>query len=195
MKRIFEIFYRKRIALTTTPLNQRITALEAELLTANTQLAELRLENKELLDRVAKLTQQLPSTNHENGLTKSRYVTINLPGELADMFDVQLRGTYNGCAFDYELECSGSNNLLLIRSKQTSVYKIDLEVVGEGPVFIRIKQQIILNDKTSISFNGFATIEIKPDVEDFFVVDYDCHPIKMMYDMAKMNTNRIDVDS
>jgi hypothetical protein len=195
MKRIFEIFYRKRIAQTTSPLNQRITTLEAELLTANTQLAAMQIENKQLADRVAQLTQDLEKTNPDDGLTKSRYVTINLPGELADLDDVPLRGINNGCECDYELECFGDTNLLIIRSKQTSVYKIQLEVVGTGLVTINIKQRLVLNGKLNLSFSGFATIEIKPDVEDFFVIDYNCRPISQLYQQASMNINRIDMKS
>jgi hypothetical protein len=193
MKRIFEIFYRKQIAQTTSPLNQRIVALEAELLAANNQLVNLRHINKDLADQIAKLT----GANQENGLTRSRYVAINLPGELVDMNDVPLRGTYNGCECDYELECvAGSNNtLLLLRSNQSSANKIDLEVVGTGSVLINIKQRLVLNGNASIAFSTLDTVEIKPDVEDFFVVDYYCRPIQQLYEQATMLVNRIDPNS
>lgn len=195
MKRIFEIFYRKRIAQTTTPLNQRITTLEAELLTANTQLAAAQIENKQLADRVAKLTQDLEKTNTEDGLTKSRYVTINLPGELADYSGVPLRGVYNGFNCDYELECIGSNSLLVLRSNQPSVYKINLEVFGTGSVTINIRQRLDLNGQISLSFRDFAVIEIKPDTDDFFVVDYNCTPMSHLFEQSRMTINRLDPNS
>lgn len=195
MKRIFEIFYRKRIAQTTTPLNQRIAELEAELLTANTQLSAVQIENKQLVERIAQLTQDLEKTNSDSGLTKSRYITINLPSELTDSGNVPLRGVYNGCECDYVLECVGNNSLLLLRSNQTSVNKIELEVVGTGSVLINIKQRLVLNGQLSLSVRDFAVIEINPDMEDFFVVDYNCIPVSRLFEQATMNINRINMDS
>jgi hypothetical protein len=136
MKRVFEIFYRKRIALSAAPLQREIDELRANLAYANEIVKSVKQQNDELLARVDALNAELDKATKGNGLTRSQYITVSLPNSIADSEGNPLRGEYRGHKVDYELVCKAREGLLILRSDHSNEGKIELEVVGSGVIEI-----------------------------------------------------------
>ena len=195
MKRVFEIFYRKRIALSTAPLQREIDELRANLAYANEIVKSVKQQNDELLARVDALNAELDEATKGNGLTRSQYITVRVPNPIVDSENNPLRGEYMGHQVDYELVYKAREGLLILRSDRPDAGKIDLEVVGSGVVEIIINQRMDVAGRTSVSYNPFALFEVDPGVHEYELQDFYSVSLSRMLEQARMTVNNISADS
>lgn len=195
MKRVFEIFYRKRIALSTAPLQREIDELRANLAYSNEIVKSVKQQNNELLARVDELNAELEEATRGNGLTRSQRITVSLPNPVADSDGNALRGEYRGHKVDYDLVCKAREGLLILRSDQSNAGKIELEVVGSGVVEIIINQRMIVDGRPSVSYKPFALFEVVSGSSYYQIQECYSFPLSMMLEQARMMVNHLDSNS
>lgn len=150
----------------------------------------------QLFDEVAQLKKQLPTAAAPS---PAYYANVLFRAPLSDRDGRSLKGFIDGFPYDFTVECTGSNGLMVLNSipslsNGTGPAFINLEVRGTGTLSVILRQTIDLYVTTSVNVSTLCTVAIHPGRSEYIADQPYGQSIATQLALARSTVNYMPTD-